>query len=454
MQRKRTVLCLLFGLLVCPARADVPNYVIQGPTAVAVGAETVTLSVAVACAETPVSFDIAVDYSEWVLSLLDVTKTLTVGGNPPGVFDVTVGPTTCTTAANDSLEGYVAFHIELAENAGWQFDAPYEVAQLTFALRRSAGDFAGKTIVRLRDVGPENQFGNVVRVLSNGTVLTREPKRVNLTISLPGIDQPRVASGEEVQATFRLSEGAGTPGATGIPIYFYIESNTALDGFLVAFTYDRNVLAIESFESLMHLAGEAPDYAAITVETPSDPAAPHGAALGVVSDFENQRMYYPVAGEPAALARFTVLPGATEGASGSITFQDEVIGLPPVDNVVVFRGLGLPPGTDPTQIQVNRLYDGKVLVIGEVSPFFLRGDANGDHYVNIADPVSILQYLFANGTELGCPDAADANDDGRINIADAVAVLYTLFTRYELISQPYPAMGSDPTDDTLSGCVY
>ena len=44
---------------------------------------------------------------------------------------------------------------------------------------------------------------------------------------------------------------------------------------------------------------------------------------------------------------------------------------------------------------------------------FVRGDSNHDGTHDISDCVSILGYLFENGTgPVLCEDAADANDDG------------------------------------------
>jgi hypothetical protein len=429
------------------------EYFISGPTALPSGAKTVTVSVNVSCSEVPVSLNVAIDYSELIFSVLDVTKTLTVGGNPPDVFDVEIGPKTCTTALNDPLEGYVAFHIALAENAGWQRDTVYEVARLTFTVFHTANDLAGETVVRLRNVGPEQKFQNTASVVVGGEIVERTPHAVNLTIGLPGVDPPRVARPEDVQASFRLSEAAGRPGDTGIPIYFYVDTNTSLESISAGFTYDHEVLALESLHLLAHMSGEAPYYEMVRMQNPEEPGIPYGAGLGVMADINFIRHYYPTPGEPVAVARFTILPTAPEGASTDITFAplDYTVD---VINTVVFGETGVTPGTDPTQIQVTRFNNGKILVFGEVSPFFLRGDANTDHFVNIADAVSVLQYLFANGQVSDCPDAADANDDGRLDIGDPIAIISTLFGRQTMISGPYPALGVDPTADTLGPCDY
>ena len=60
--------------------------------------------------------------------------------------------------------------------------------------------------------------------------------------------------------------------------------------------------------------------------------------------------------------------------------------------------------------------------------YFLRGDANGDNKVNIADIVYLVSYLFKFGPEpkpeLGI---GDANCDGKVTVADVVYLVSYLF---------------------------
>ena len=62
------------------------------------------------------------------------------------------------------------------------------------------------------------------------------------------------------------------------------------------------------------------------------------------------------------------------------------------------------------------------------SMYFLRGDANGDNKVNIADIVYLVSYLFKFGPEpkpeLGI---GDANCDGKVTVADIVYLVSYLF---------------------------
>ncbi len=79
---------------------------------------------------------------------------------------------------------------------------------------------------------------------------------------------------------------------------------------------------------------------------------------------------------------------------------------------------------------------------------FVRGDANHDGAVNIADAIFVLQHLFANGPPILCQDAADANDDEAVNIADGIYILQNLFASGPPLPPPRQC-GVDPEGDAL-----
>ncbi|HAK94174.1 MAG TPA: hypothetical protein DCM87_04020 [Planctomycetes bacterium] len=82
---------------------------------------------------------------------------------------------------------------------------------------------------------------------------------------------------------------------------------------------------------------------------------------------------------------------------------------------------------------------------------FKRGDTNDDKRFDIADPVVVLAYLFAQGSLL-CPDAADANDSGALDIADPIYMLAWQFAGGPDLPPPWLAFGPDPTGDDLDAC--
>ena len=55
-------------------------------------------------------------------------------------------------------------------------------------------------------------------------------------------------------------------------------------------------------------------------------------------------------------------------------------------------------------------------------PLFIRGDANNDARVDIADGVWIINELFYSGRETQCKAAADSNADGKRDLSDAMYI--------------------------------
>jgi photosystem II stability/assembly factor-like uncharacterized protein len=62
-----------------------------------------------------------------------------------------------------------------------------------------------------------------------------------------------------------------------------------------------------------------------------------------------------------------------------------------------------------------------------VTVYAIRGDANADGAIDIADVVYLINYLFTNGPAPEPLEAGDANCDGLVDIADAVYLINYLF---------------------------
>ena len=82
---------------------------------------------------------------------------------------------------------------------------------------------------------------------------------------------------------------------------------------------------------------------------------------------------------------------------------------------------------------------------------FVRGDANRDGDIDIADAVWIHNHLFPvlGPTPLPCELAADANDDEVVDLGDVLRILEWLFVVGEPPLAP-PGCGTDPTPGALS----
>ncbi len=142
--------------------------------------------------------------------------------------------------------------------------------------------------------------------------------------------------------------------------------------------------------------------------------------------------------------------------------------------LVLFGSMFLSPALD---VGCRRHHHHKKKEICPPSPAipaqFIRGDANNDSKVDIADSIYILNHLnqgaysqtFAGNYEFACQDAADVNDDGRIDQNDALYLSRALFLGTGEWPIPMPSLkygkedpreqlGVDPTEDNLTCKEY
>lgn len=82
-------------------------------------------------------------------------------------------------------------------------------------------------------------------------------------------------------------------------------------------------------------------------------------------------------------------------------------------------------------------------------PGFIRGDANSDGMVNVADPVAVLFAVYLGIGEV-CAEAGNSNDDARLDLTDAIFTLEGLFVRPAPLPPPGPGCGIDSTFPSLA----
>jgi len=92
--------------------------------------------------------------------------------------------------------------------------------------------------------------------------------------------------------------------------------------------------------------------------------------------------------------------------------------------------------------------DGWVKQRGSAETPFVRGDADGNGKINIADGVLIIQRILGNVPPgIQCDDALDADDDGELSIGDSMPVFQYIFAKGPALPAPFPDCGPDPTSD-------
>ena len=219
-----------------------------------------------------------------------------------------------------------------------------------------------------------------------------------------------------------------------------------VQGLTVSGSFDDSQVFLQSFgigDALISLGGGVgPD-----LWTPF--VVDGGFTIGIVfSIFDASALPFDVEGEVAEFV-FATAPGVFAGDSIGTTLpitNDSPPGSP-VDtaDTVVADTIQFPANFTIAPLEIRPLE-------------LLRGDANLDGaVVVIADAIQILGGLFDPEVTLLCLDAADVNDDGAVDLADPISLLNFGFGgNGPPPAAPFPDCGPDPTDDALdcqvSGC--
>ena len=78
------------------------------------------------------------------------------------------------------------------------------------------------------------------------------------------------------------------------------------------------------------------------------------------------------------------------------------------------------------------------------APEFIRGDGNGDGFVDLSDGIAVVFHLFLGGL-LPCEDAADTDDDEDLQLDDAIGIFDFLYRNGPQPGAPFPRRGPDPS---------
>jgi len=270
---------------------------------------------------------------------------------------------------------------------------------------------------------------------------------VRLVVAGPGgraekIEEEAIRVAEPENVLFFRPESAPA-GARGRSLPIHAKHRDPLQAVSIAFAHPIGDLTIEdlrvdgtAFEAL------APEFVTLRRGEGGGEALLAGT---VVVDWRppyDGRTLPPGAEQIVARLIYSIHREGSPGTEIVLDLRDGV-GDPPLGNVFTRQG---------AQTISPYLVDGVIRITEASGSAFIRGDANGDDRVDIADAIFLLSYLFQDGAEPTCMDAADANDAGGVNIADAIWILNFYFADGPSIPPPYPEPGDDPTPDNLPVC--
>ena len=164
-----------------------------------------------------------------------------------------------------------------------------------------------------------------------------------------------------------------------------------------------------------------------------------GYTLGIVIDLFGVNTLAPGVGYQLTVASYDNLLPLGESAD---LCPCSTLGSPAVSTVVVVNGGSIPPITN----------CGTATSFVPPSIDHVRGDANDDSRLNIADGIWMLNDLFQGGPHSDCDGANDANASGTYDASDAIFIFNYQFLNGPAPSAPFPACGGD-SDPSPEDCA-
>ena len=246
---------------------------------------------------------------------------------------------------------------------------------------------------------------------------------------------------------------AAATGQTSVRAPIYLDSELAVAGFTLSISFESDQIENVSllFDEGVAVEHEADLRIAHTLETSISTADPTRYLYGYVV----MELLPPIgefdfpAGESLLLGHieFDVLPDMQEGDVLVLRFESIPEGFGP-DGIGNELAIADTPAVVPEGTSLH-------VPVVHRDDLFLRGDVDRDSDVDLADAISLVQWVsIGAGGPISCPDALDVNDNGAIDIADAVALFHALFGSgssgsgaTSMIAAPYPYPGIDPTTD-------
>jgi hypothetical protein len=313
-------------------------------------------------------------------------------------------------------------------------DGPHSVSILEAAERAtSTGATAWGTSYGIYAEGVH--FQGTPAIGPPGTVTVRGPP-----VAAVACDVPSTPPGPDI--LFHISAPAAVSAGAHFDVSVEVATDTALGGLSFALDLDESVVQPVALTPATTWDAHSPfmrfDF------SPSDGTV----GFAMISDLiEGLDRILPGTNKLADI-RLQVLPAAAGETTLAFAEQVDIDGRR-YKNQATVNGSGADFDTEPLTVDVLSLKGAALAIVREAA--FLRGDADGNESVDIADAIAVLGHLFRGQPSLPCHDAADADDSGVLDITDALHVLGFLFLGRAEPPAPGPyTPGVDPTEDDLS----
>lgn len=252
----------------------------------------------------------------------------------------------------------------------------------------------------------------------------------SLVFSLALVSSPSIVHGQNPDYELVVADALVPAGSTfTLDVVLDSLDGAPLRGWSYGVCHDANALTIESVETgpmVVELTGSSIFFESFRL-------LPDGYTVGVVVNSPPTLTLPPTFG-PLTIGTYShsLVPG--EATTVSIC---ETLNTPPVEIVMV---------TNTSSNELPVTVQGTVTAIEDYP--WIRGDANDDGLVNLADGVFLLNELFQGGPAGTCFGAKDANSDETVDAADAIYLFSALFFDGPPPAAPFPDCGSMPSAPT------
>ena len=366
------------------------------------------------------SFGLVSDASQLTLGSATASGVLgaTNGGAGPDFLQVSLGGASatveCTISTGGTPDSITAGTLQ-------------EILVLSYNVDAAAGPPCSTTAIDFSDA-----VGVAITATSGGIMEPAGTGGNEIEIGITTVGPP---SGGITLSAEVVGVVPGDPASAAV----LLDTDTLIEAISFGLTYDDSdvsLLSVSMGSSLADLrCGSGPEFFYAETTTVGGPGMILGAVFAISPPLAG-RALNPGSGHEIAVLDFST--SASPVGSGSLLEFTSTLGSFPTAVEVSVDGQAITPATTNGEI-----------VLGASSPF-MRGNTNNDAQLDLADAITLLNYLFPVGPpqSIDCEDAFDANDDGAIDVADGVAILNYLFGGDPDLPNPSQC-GIDPTPDTM-----
>ncbi len=248
------------------------------------------------------------------------------------------------------------------------------------------------------------------------------------------------------QDQLQVDDGMAIPGSQFNAI-IRLDNELSVQGFQCALTWDSNIFTFTGVTlsglDIEELLG--PFEVEFFTSTNQDEieAGAGWAACAAIFDFSppfgGQTLEPGIDNSIVCFQYQVAADNALVGSCADITPVNGM-GQPVIQNILTIDGISSLPELSP----------GTVCFID--SEPFLRGDANDDGGLNLADAIYLIAYIFVDGEAPLCRSAANSNSDANVDIGDVIFIINHQFLAGPPPSAPYPTCGANSAGESGLSC--